>query len=98
MAKAIKLPSGAWRTQANKKINGKLIRKSFTVHPKECGNDWRKARDLSELKAREWILNAEDEVNNCTVEHALKLYIKDREKVLSPRTIYDYKRYIPLFE
>lgn len=98
MAKAIKLPSGAWRTQANKKINGKLIRKSFTVHPKECGNDSKKAKALSELKAREWTLNAEDEENNCTVEYALKLYIKDREKVLSPRTIYDYKRYIPLFE
>lgn len=42
MANAKKLPSGAWRTNASKTINGKKYYKSFTVSPKECGGDSRK--------------------------------------------------------
>ena len=98
MAKAIKLPSGAWRTQANKKINGKMIRKSFTVSPKDCGNDWRKARDLSELKAREWLLDNETtHVKGLTVKEAIQSYIDDKSKVLSPSTIRGYKLILEAF-
>lgn len=92
MAKATKLPSGAYRTQANKKINGKMVRKSFTVHPKECGNDWRKAKDLSELKAREWLTGTETTyIKGLTVKEAIQSYIDDKSKVLSPSTIRGYK-------
>jgi hypothetical protein len=34
-------------------INGKKVRKSFTVHPKETKGDSRKAKALSEMQARE---------------------------------------------
>lgn len=92
MATAKKLPSGAWRTQANKTINGKKVRKSFTVSPEECGGDSKKAKALSERNAREWILSTETEQNHVTVSTAIDLYIKDRSSVLSPSTIADYKR------
>lgn len=93
MANAIQLPSGAWRTQGNKKINGKMVRKSFTVHPRECGGDSKRAKKLSELKAREWCLEEEEtEVHGLTVGQAIDRYIQDRSAVLSPSTIADYKR------
>jgi len=99
MANAKKLPSGAWRTQAKRSINGKIIRKSFTVHPKETGYDSRKAKTQSEKLAREWQLEAEDlEVLGLKVKNAMENYIKDRAKVLSPSTITNYKRLIPLFD
>lgn len=99
MAQAKKLPSGAWRTQASKNINGKRIIKSFTVHPKECKGDSRKAKTLSEMQAREWQLSAEQtEVFGATIKTAMEDYISDRSKVLSPSTITNYKRLIPLFE
>ena len=44
MANARKLPSGAWRTQAKKKINGKIVRKSFTVHPDQTKGNSKKAK------------------------------------------------------
>lgn len=99
MANAKKLPSGAWRTQASKNINGKRIVKSFTVSPKECKGDSRQAKTLSEKMAREWVLNAEQtEIYGATVKTAMEDYIEDRSKVLSPSTITNYKRLIPLFE
>lgn len=99
MAKARKLPSGAWRTQVKKTINGKKVVKSFTVHPKDCKGDSRKAKDQSELLARQWRLSAEDaEANGLKVRDAMEQFIKDRSKVLSPSTITNYKRLIPYFE
>ena len=92
MANASKLSSGAWRTLATKTINGKKVRKSFTVHPDECGGDSKKAKTLSERNAREWVLNTEMDENYVTVATAIDLYIKDRSSVLSPSTIADYKR------
>ena len=97
MANAQKLPSGAWRTQATKRINGKSVRKSFTVHPdgfpgltgKEAS---RKAKAQSELMARNWLFDTTVEENHVSVERAMELYIKDRTGVLSPSTIADYKR------
>jgi integrase len=92
MANASKLSSGAWRTLAAKTINGKKIRKSFTVHPDECGGDSKKAKTLSERNAREWVLNTETDQIFTTVSTAIDLYIKDRSSVLSPSTIADYER------
>lgn len=99
MAKARKLPSGAYQTRVTKVINGKKITKCFTVHPKEFKNDARKAKDQSELLARQWRMSAEDsEIYGLKVEDALNQFIKDRSKVLSPSTITNYKRFLPLFD
>lgn len=99
MAKARKLPSGAYQTRITKVINGKKITKSFTVHPKQCKGDSRKAKAQSELMAREWQISAEDsEVYGIKVKDAMEQFIKDRSKVLSPSTITNYKRLIPLFD
>ncbi len=92
MSKAQKLPSGAWRTQASKKINNKTVRKSFTVHPRDCGGDSKRAKKLSEHMADEWQLEQEDIVTNgFTVRQAIEAYISDKSKVLSPSTIRGYK-------
>lgn len=98
MANAQKLPSGAYRTQASKKINNKTVRKSFTVHPKECGGDAKRAKKLSELYAREWALQANEDETTVTVKKAIDNYIEDRKKVLSPRTIHDYNKLIQYFK
>ena len=99
MASARKLPSGAYQTRVTKVINGKKITKSFTVHPRECKNDSRKAKDQSELLARQWRLSAEDsEIYGLKVSNAIEQFIQDRSKVLSPSTLTNYKRLIPLFD
>lgn len=99
MANATKLSSGAWRTLASKTINGKKIHKSFTVHPRDCKGDSRKAKALSEMQAREWQISVENvDTYGKTVKQALDDYISDRCKVLSPSTITNYKRILPLFD
>ncbi len=99
MAKAKKLPSGSWRTLESKKINGVMVRKSFTVSPDECGGDSRKARNLSELQARMWKDDLEDLVSGkVSVQIALENYINDRSKVLSPSTIRSYRMMLPSLE
>ena len=99
MANARKLPSGAYQTRVTKVINGKKVTKSFTVHPKQCKGDSRKAKDQSEMLARQWRLSAEDsETYGLKIKEALEQYVKDRSKVLSPSTITNYKRLIPLFD
>ena len=99
MANARKLPSGAYQTRVTKVINNKKVTKSFTVHPKQCKGDSRKAKAQSEMMAREWQISAEDsEVYGIKVKDAMKQFIKDRSKVLSPSTITNYKRLIPLFD
>ncbi len=99
MATARLLPSGAYQTRITKVINGKKITKSFTVHPKECRGNARKAKDQSEMLARQWRLSAEDtETYGQKVGEAMEQYIADRSKVLSPSTITNYKRLIPLFD
>lgn len=98
MANARKLPSGAWQTRATKVINGEKVTKSFTVNPKQCQGDSRKAKAQSELLAREWVLQTEaQQIYGVTVETALNQFINDREKVLSPSTITNYRRFLPLF-
>lgn len=99
MANAKKLPSGAWRTRITKVVNGKKVTRSFTVHPKECQGNSRKAKDQSEKLAREWRLATEDDYTyGKTVQQALNDYINDRKKVLSPSTITNYWRLLPYFD
>lgn len=99
MANARLLPSGAYQTRVTKTINGKKITKSFTVHPKEFKNNSRKAKDQSELLARQWRMSESDsEIYGVKIRDAMEQYIKDRSKVLSPSTLTNYKRLIPLFD
>lgn len=99
MANARLLPSGAYQTRATKVINGKKVTKCFTVHPKETKGNGRKAKDQSEMLARQWRLSVEDsEIYGLKVRDAIEQYLQDRSKVLSPSTITNYKRLIPLFE
>lgn len=98
MAKAKQLASGSWRVQVKKKIDGKTVVKSFTVSPKDCGGDWRKARDKAELMAREWRLSAEDNSQRITVKQALDAYIEGKKAVWSPSSYRDYKNMPKHFE
>lgn len=99
MASAKQLPSGSWRTQESKVINGRVVRRSFTVSPAECGGDWRKARNLSELKARAWKDDVEALIyNGPNVKLALENYINDMADRLSPTTIRGYEQMLPSFE
>lgn len=98
MANAKKLPSGAWRCRPTKVIDGKKVTKSFTVHPRECANDSRRAKALAEMQAQEWMFDTEEDTNDMTVGHAIDLYIQDRTAVLSESTIADYKRMPKYFE
>ncbi len=98
MATAKLLPSGAYRTRATKVINGRKVTKSFTVHPNETKGNSKKAKQQSELLAREWQISTEDSmIYGLKVRDAIEQYIQDRSKVLSPSTITNYKRLIPLF-
>ena len=92
MATARKLPSGSWQTRASRTINGRKVNKSFTVHPNECGGDSKKAKLLSETKARNWMMESEADDVRISVGKAMELYIEDRSAVLSPSTIADYRR------
>lgn len=99
MAKAIQLSSGAWRTQVCKVINGKKVRKSFTVHPKDCGGDSKRAKKLSQLQADEWTLSYDDiRTNGYMLKAAIESYIEDKSKVLSPSTIRGYKLILEAFK
>lgn len=99
MANARLLPSGAYRTRATKVINGKKITKSFTVHPKECQGDPKRAKKLSELRADEWQLASDHvEMYGMTVKQAIEGYISDKERILSPSTIRVYKLILDAFE
>lgn len=99
MANARQLPSGAYQTRVTKVIRGKKITKCFTVHPNEMKGDTKKAKAKSELLAREWqIAETEAEIYGMTVGKAMDQFIQERSKVLSPSTITNYKRLIPLFE
>ena len=99
MANAQKLPSGSWRTQASKVINGKKVVKSFTVHPRDCGGDNKKAKKMSEHLASEWQLSHEEsKANGLNVHDAIQAYINDRINILSPATIRGYRLILASFE
>lgn len=90
MASAKKLPSGAWRTRATKIIDGKQVRKSFTVSPDECGGDWRQAKERSEMLAKNWLFDTEREIKVTTVAKAMEMHIETHSAVWSPSTLADY--------
>lgn len=82
MSKPQKLPSGNWRVQVSKTVNGKRVRKSFT------DPDKRKA----ELLAAQW-LTEQEQTESCklTLRQAYEKYIEMKSNVLSPTTIRAYK-------
>lgn len=94
MASVEQLKSGSWRAQVKKTIDGKIVRKAFTVSPKDFPGtpreSSRKAKEKAELLAREWSLNAEAEIHMITVEQAMQLYLDKKEPVLSESTIDGY--------
>lgn len=83
MANAKKLPSGNWRVQATKSINGNLVKKSFTSANKK----------EAEFMASQWQMQTTEEnsVENITLEQAYNKYIKMKDSVLSPSTIKGYQ-------
>ena len=83
MAKAKRLPSGNWRVQVSKVIDGKQIRKSFTA------TDKRKA----ELLAAQWSddMTDQNDTDKITLKQAFERYIDIKENILSPSTIKNYK-------
>lgn len=99
MATAKKLKSGSWRCQvyshteeipqADGSIKKKRIYKSFT-----CDIQGPKGKRIAEKMAAEFAANKEQHgsKSDMTLGEATDQYIKDREYVLSPRTIMDYKR------
>lgn len=99
MPTAKKLPSGSWRCQVyshtedivqqDGSVKKKRIYKSFTSDVPTP-----KGKRLAEQAATEWAAEKENarSVQNITLGEAIDRYIKDREAVLSPRTITDYRR------
>ena len=99
MASAQRLDSGAYRTRARKVIDGKLVTKSFTVHPVECRGDWKKAKRLSEARANEWAMAVHDaRVMGLTVEKAIDEYISSRDATTAPSTITTYQQLRQYFD
>ena len=83
MPKSQKLPSGNWRVQVGKTVNGKFLRRSFT------DPDRRKA-EAAALKWQTDICN-EAATENMTLYQAYEKYIETKKNVLSPSTIRGYK-------
>lgn len=91
MAEAKKLPSGSWRVllYVGKDENGKRKYESFTAATKKEANllASERAREIEQgiFKSR-----APAEM---TVEEAIDRYIEDRDAILAPKTIREYKGY-----
>lgn len=85
MATAKKLPSGNWRVQVFVGVdeNGKNIRKSFTAA----------TRKEAEYLAAEYALNKKEAAaKGLTFDEAATAYIENKESVLSPSTVAEYRR------
>lgn len=84
MAKAIKLPSGNYRAQGSKTVNGKQIRKSFTAPTKA----------EAEYLASKWMVSVVDESKpeNKTLREICEMYIELKRPILSPTTISGYEK------
>lgn len=82
MAKAKKLPSGNFRCQACRTVNGKKIVKSFTAPTKK----------EAEYLAAEWQIN-NNVCKNGTIllKNAYTVYIESKENILSPSTLKAYE-------
>lgn len=99
MPTAKKLPSGSWRVQvydhteeiplSDGTLKKKRVYKSFTSDVPGP-----KGKRIAEKMAAEWASEKENahKVFDITIGEAIDRYIADRESVLSPRTITDYKR------
>lgn len=82
MAKAKKLPSGAWRVQAYAgREDGKNKYISFTAPTKE----------EAEFLAAQYKVNPQ-KTSGLLLKDAMSEYISNRKNILSPRTIAEYKR------
>ena len=77
---AKKLPSGNWRAQAFKIIDGERVRKSFTAPSKA----------EAEFLASEWVTRTTETKKMPTIAEVVDSYIKHREAVLSPSTTRTY--------
>ena len=87
MSKAKKLPSGNWRCQIRKKINGQTVSKSFTAP----------TRKEAEFLATVWLMEENESTLNLTLKEAFERYIKAKENVLSPSTLRGYRRQTRLY-
>lgn len=84
------LPSGSYRVQACKTIDGKKVKKSFTVSPADCGGDARMAKKRAALMADEWMMAAEEEAHKTTVKKAIENHLEIKKAIWSPSTYKDY--------
>lgn len=83
MAKAKKLPSGAWRCLVYDYTDrkGKRHYKSFTADTKR----------EAEYSAAQYAAGKSDQIEECTLYEAIERYINLKENVLSPSTILGYR-------
>lgn len=81
---AVRLPSGNWRTQASKTIDGKQIRKSFTAE----------TRAEADYLAAQWKKSVKEESKpeNKTLRQVCEMYIELKRPILSPSTIAGYEK------
>lgn len=89
MAKATKLPSGAWRIQlyAGKDENGKVIRESITAPTKKEVEEKARIRE-QEIAHGKFV---QSDTKELTVGEAIDNYIDYRDAVLSPKTVREYR-------
>lgn len=87
MAKATKLPSGNWRCQVRKKLNGQTLSKSFTAS----------TRKEAEFLASAWLFEENETTLNLTLKKACERYIEAKRKTLAPYTITSYETYSRLY-
>lgn len=82
MPKAVKQPNGRWKVRVHDFIdeNGKRHYKAFTA-------DTKKEAELMALAYKH-----EDRTESILFSDALTLYIQDRESVIAPSTLKEYKR------
>lgn len=92
MPNARKLPSGSWRVQVFAGYEGeKRVYRSFTAP----------TRKQAELLAAQFAMDHKELTkapNNLFLSAALERYIENKENVLSPSTVREYRRYITTFE
>lgn len=82
MARAKKLPSGNWRVQTKKTVNGEVVRKSFSAPD----------RRTAELLAAQWGTECKEiAINSMPLKTAFEKYTEIKSAVLSPSTLRGYK-------
>lgn len=91
MSDAKKLPSGKWRNllYVGKDENGKRIYESFTADTKKEANLLAMAR----ARELEQGIRKDRTPSELTVGEAIDRYISDRDSVLAPKTVREYKGY-----